>query len=74
MPRLSDFTPQALSNTAWAYAAVIQSDGKLFAALTSMVELRASGLKPQELVNTAWSFATVNPSDEKLFATLERET
>ena len=58
--RLSDFNPQDVANSAWAFATVKDRNEKLFAALARAAERRLSEFNPQELANTAWAFATVN--------------
>ena len=67
---MSDFNPQEVANTAWAFATVNYRDEKLFAALARAAERRLSEFKPQNVANTAWASATVNYRDEKLFAPL----
>ena len=51
--RLSEFNPQELANTAWAFATVNHRDEKLFAALASAAERQLSDFNVQELANTA---------------------
>ena len=58
--RLSDFNPQDVANTAWAFAAVKYQDEKLFSALARASERRLSKFNGQGLANTAWALATVN--------------
>ena len=45
--RLTEFHPQEVANTAWAFATVNYRDEKLFAALAIAAELRLSELNPQ---------------------------
>ena len=56
---LSEFNPQNVANTAWAFATVNYRDDKLFAALAVAAERRLSEFNPQNVANTAWAFATV---------------
>jgi len=70
--RLTHFNPQAVANTAWAFATVNYRDEKLFAALARVALRRLTHFNPQAVVNTAWAFAKVNYRDEKLFAALAR--
>ena len=56
--RLSEFKPQNVANTAWAFATVNYRDEKLFAALASAAERRLNNFHPQNVANTAWAFAT----------------
>ena len=51
--RLSDFNPQEVANTAWAFATVNYRDEKLFAALARAAERRLTHFNPQEVANTA---------------------
>ena len=44
--RLTHFNPQAVANTAWAFATVNYRDEKLFAALARAAERRLSDFKP----------------------------
>ena len=44
--RLSDFNPQAVANTAWAFATVNCRDEKLFAALAIAAERRLNDFTP----------------------------
>ena len=44
--RLSDFNPQDVANTAWAFATVTFRDEKLFAALARAAERRLSDFHP----------------------------
>ena len=66
---LDPFTPQALSNTAWAFA----SAGVLHPKLFSKIGGHIAGLgsldpfKPQALSNTVWAFATTGVLHPKLF-------
>ena len=70
--RVSDFKPQNLANTAWAFATLGQSDAPLFAALARAAERRMGDLKPQELANTAWAFARAALWDAAFFSVLAR--
>ena len=57
--RLSDFSVQALANTAWAFAMAAQSDAELFRALARAVGWCVGDFHAQDLANTAWAFATL---------------
>ena len=50
---LSHFTPQAVANTAWAWATENHRNEKLFAALSIEAERRLSEFIPQGVANTA---------------------
>ena len=58
--RMGDFNPQALVNTAWAFATASQKDALLFAALATTTEQHMGDFNPQELANTALAFASVD--------------
>ena len=68
---MGDFSPQDLSNTAWAFATAGHLSTELLNAISAEVVRRGLGdFKPQELSNTAWAFAVWNPpSADKLFGT-----
>ena len=69
---MSEFKPQGLSNTAWAYATVKQLDERLIRALAKAAEQRVNEFDVHGLANTAWALVTVNELDWKLFNALER--
>ena len=50
---MGGFNPQALANTAWAFAKAGQSDASFFAALATAAERRVGGFNPQNLASTA---------------------
>ena len=68
--RLSEFNPQNVANTAWAFATVNYRDENLFASLTIVAEWRIGSINPKSVTKTAWASATVSCLDEKLFADL----
>ena len=51
-PRLGEFKPAVLANTAWAFAT--------FAALARAAESRFDEFNAQDIAITAWAFATVS--------------
>ena len=51
--RLSEFKPQELANTAWAFATADHSDEKLFATLACAAKRRVREFNVQDLANTA---------------------
>merc|ERR1712166_690781 len=55
VPRVRQFEPQALSNTAWAYATANHEAPALFNAVAEAAVPRLGEFKPQELSNTAWA-------------------
>ncbi len=50
---VSEFSAQALANTAWAFAKVKLSYEKLFIALAREAERRVNEFNAQDLTNTA---------------------
>ncbi len=69
---MSEFQPQDLANTAWAFATVNHRDEKIFITLARAAERHVSEFKAQEHAITAWAFATLTHQDEKLFTILAR--
>ena len=64
--RLSEFKPQELANTAWAFATAGKSDASLFRALARAAERCGGDFNAQDLANTAWAFATLGQADAQL--------
>ena len=58
--RLTDFNPQGLANSAWAFATAGQNDASLFAALATATEQHMGGFIPQDFANTVWAIATLS--------------
>ena len=58
--RVGDFNPQALVNTAWAFATMGQLVVSLFAALARAAERRMGDFNAQELANIAWAITIVS--------------
>jgi len=71
---LSEFAPQNLSNTAWAFATAGHAAPALFDAIGREAAGRVRELKPQELANTAWAFATAGHAAPALFDAIGRES
>merc|ERR1712166_198005 len=67
VPRLGEFNPQALSNTAWAFATANHEAPALFDALTKETVPRLGEFIPQDFSNTAWAYATANHEAPALF-------
>ena len=67
LERRSEFVPQNLANTAWAFATARHSAPALFDAIAAASAGRVGEFKPQELSNTAWAFATADHSAPALF-------
>ena len=66
-PKLGSFQPQALANTAWAFASVGHLSPELFDAISETATPKLRSFNPQALANTAWAFATVGHSSPELF-------
>ena len=66
---LTDFNPQDVANTVWAFATANMADAGLFARLASEITRRRSldDFTPQELANTVWAFAI---ADEHVIVSL----
>jgi RAP domain len=58
--RIDEFNPQALSNTAWAFAKLNHGAPALFDAIESAAPACIGDFTPQNLANTAWAFASLN--------------
>jgi hypothetical protein len=58
--RINEFSPQALSNTAWSFATLNHDAPALFDAIARAAQLQINEFSPQALSNTAWSFASLN--------------
>ena len=56
--RVSDFTAQNLTNMAWAFATVCQSDASLFGTLARSAAQHVRDFNALALANAAWAFAT----------------
>lgn len=63
IPICSDFRPQALSNTAWAFATLELHDRPLRNAISSSALRIIGDFEAQELCNTAWAFAFSRDND-----------
>jgi len=62
-----EFVPQALANTAWAFATAGHAAPALFDAIGMESAGRMDEFKPQELANTAWAFAKAGHAAPTLF-------
>ena len=67
VPRLKHLVPQALSNTAWAFATANHQVPALFDAVAEAAVPRLGEFKPQHFSNTAWAYATANHEAPALF-------
>ena len=68
--RVREFNPQALANTAWAYATAGHAAPQLLDALASASAARVREFNPQELANTAWAYATAGHAAPQLLDAL----
>ncbi|KAJ1616989.1 hypothetical protein T492DRAFT_1103190 [Pavlovales sp. CCMP2436] len=74
VPRIGEFEPQGLANTAWAFATMGTPAPQLFVAIARESEQRIASFKPQGLSNTAWAFATLGTSAPQLFEAIACES
>ena len=65
--RVGEFVPQALSNTAWAFATAGHKAPALFEAIAKQAQGRLGEFLPQHLANTAWAFAVADARCDALF-------
>jgi len=72
--RRSEFEPQALANTAWAFATAGRATHALMDAVAEESAGRVHEFKPQALANTAWAFATAGHAAPVLFAAIGKES
>lgn len=60
-----DFGPQALANTAWAFAHLAQAQrAPLYAVLAAVAVAKLGSFKPRECANMLWAFATLAFRDD----------
>lgn len=64
--RMSEFSPQNLSNLVWSFVYMHHADEALLAAAARMVAGRVAEFKPQELANIVWAFASLGYRDEQM--------
>ena len=65
---MAKFDPQALSNTAWAFAEAGHKAPALFEAVGKEAHGRLSTFNAHDLSNTAWAFAVIDVRCDALFA------
>jgi len=68
-----ELNPQALANTAWAFATAGHAAPALFDAIGREAAGRVREFNPQALANTAWAFATAGHAAPALFDAIGRE-
>lgn len=73
LPRVGEFGPQAMSNTAWAYATAGFDAPALFDALANRAVGQLGEFTPQGLSNMVWAFATAGHAHPRLFDTVAVE-
>jgi len=73
LARRSELNPQALANTAWAFATAGRATTALFDAIGKEAAGRVRDFEPQHLANTAWAFATAGHAAPALFDAIGRE-
>jgi len=71
--RRSEFEPQELANTAWAFATAGRATHALLDAVAEESAGRVREFNPQELANMAWAFATAGHAAPALFDAIGRE-
>ena len=72
--RLSDFNPQELSNTTWAFATAGHASPALFEAISAeAVRQGLRGFTEQNLAYTAWAFAIADCAATALFGAIAVE-
>ena len=72
MAKLSEFNPQNLANTVWAFAQSGNRAPELFAAVSKVAQSKLHMMNPQELANTAWAYATAQEVAPALFNAIEQ--
>ena len=65
--QVDELNPQALSNTAWAFATAGRTAPALFDALATAACARIDEFNHQDLASTAWAFATAGHAAPALF-------
>jgi len=74
LARRSEFEPQHLANTAWAFATAGRATHALMDEVAEESTGRVREFKPQELANTAWAFATAGHAAPALFDAIGKES
>eukprot|EP00933_Yihiella_yeosuensis_P043609 TRINITY_DN3849_c0_g1_i10.p1 TRINITY_DN3849_c0_g1~~TRINITY_DN3849_c0_g1_i10.p1 ORF type:complete len:473 (+),score=81.38 TRINITY_DN3849_c0_g1_i10:818-2236(+) len=70
LQKTSSFSPQQLSTTAWAYAAMAIIYVPLLDSLSCVATLKISEFNPQALANTAWALAVCSVTNTSLFSSI----
>ncbi|GIL60034.1 hypothetical protein Vafri_14651 [Volvox africanus] len=64
--RMSEFSPQNLSNLVWSFVYMHHADEALLSAASRFVCARVGEFKPQELANIVWAFASLGHREEMM--------
>jgi len=72
--RRSEFDPQSLANTAWAFATAGHAAPALLEAIAEESTGRVHEFTPQALANTAWAVATAGRAAPALFEAIAEES
>merc|ERR1719446_1788111 len=72
MAKLSEFNPQNLANTAWAYATAQEVAPALFNAIEQAVPRKLSEFNAQNLADSAWAFARTGRGEKPFFDAVAR--
>jgi len=70
----SEFDPQGLANTAWAFATTGRAAPAPFEAIGEEAARRVCEFKAQELANMAWAFVTAGRAAPALFEAIAQES
>jgi len=73
LARRSEFGPQELANTAWAFATAGLATPALFEAIAEEAAGRVREFNPQGMADTAWAFATAGHATPALLAAIAEE-
>eukprot|EP00741_Cyanophora_paradoxa_P025639 tig00000385_g24743.t1 len=71
--RLSDFSPQAISNIVWAFAKVGVRDEAMLSSVAAEAARRLSDFGEQNISNVAWGFAKLQFAPPRLFGRISEE-
>ncbi|GLI70705.1 hypothetical protein VaNZ11_015649 [Volvox africanus] len=64
--RMSEFSPQNLSNLVWSFVYMHHADEALLSAASRFLCARVGEFKPQELANIVWAFASLGHHEETM--------
>eukprot|EP00747_Dinoflagellata_sp_TGD_P086649 gnl/TRDRNA2_/TRDRNA2_163365_c3_seq4.p2 gnl/TRDRNA2_/TRDRNA2_163365_c3~~gnl/TRDRNA2_/TRDRNA2_163365_c3_seq4.p2 ORF type:complete len:111 (+),score=18.41 gnl/TRDRNA2_/TRDRNA2_163365_c3_seq4:577-909(+) len=70
--RVGEFKTQELTNVAWTFALLVQSDHGLSTLMARAAEQRLLEFRARDFANIMWAFATIAPTADKLFGVLAR--